>query len=216
MQQPYTWNGTVNLSTPPDWSSWIQRLYQSELQLQQMNDKLNQLQKQLDEVKNKPPVHIEYHFDQLKVNHLEGTLNVGLTPQELKGVESLEIPNPACMQVEHTQPMESEPPIRSLQDEMLAYMDDKSTDLLMGLEGKYGITLEEEHRLRVIEDVKKQINERVHYYARTSPYPSTGTDDELSQWRDTIKEKTRRDIQGAFSGYLNKLQEASLRRNKSS
>lgn len=215
MQQPYAWNGATDLSTPPDWSSWMQRLYQSEQQLQQMNEKLNQLQKQLEDIQSKPPLHIEYHFDQLKVNHLEGTLNVGLTPQGIQGIESLETPDPACFKVEQAQPAELEP-IRSLQEDMQSYMNNNSAELLIGMEGQYGIPLEEEHRLRVIEDVKKQLDERVHYYARTAPYPSKGTDEELRKWKDTIKEKTLRDIQGAFFGYLNKLQQTSQRRNSSS
>lgn len=214
MQQPYTWSGPNPISTPPDFSSLTQRLNQSEQQLKQMTEQLTQLQKQIEEIKNKPPLHIEYHFDQLKVNHLEGTLNVGLTPQGVQGIESFEAPDPASMQVAPTEPEEEAPPIRSLQTEVESYMKDKSADLLISLERQYAVSLEEEHRSRVIDDVRKQLDERVHYYARTSSYPSKGTEEDVQKWKDSIKDKAYRDIQGAFSAYLSKLQQqASQRRN---
>ncbi len=213
MQQPYVWNGLTNIQATQDWSAWIQRLYQSERQLQQMAEQLNQLQKQLDEIKNKPPLHIEYHFDQLKVNRLEGTLNVGLSPQGIQGIESFEAPDPASWNVTSDQQEGTDPPIRSLQNEMIAYMNDNSANMLIAMERQYGVALAEEHRSRVLEDVKKQLNERVHYYARTAPYPTNGTAEELQKWSDMIKEKTLRDIQGAFSAYLNNLRQQQERNN---
>jgi len=33
---------------------------------------------------------IEYHFDQLKIEHLNGTLHIGLSPSDLKNIENFE------------------------------------------------------------------------------------------------------------------------------
>jgi spore germination protein PC len=207
MQQPYYWNGLTYIPAAPNWSDWTSRLKQSEQKVQQMTEQLAGLQKQLEDIKNKPPLHIEYHFDQLKVNRLDGTLNVGLSPQGIQGIESFEAPDPASWKVTSDQSEETEPPIRDLQNEMKAYINDNSTNVLIAMERQYGVPLEEDHRQRVLDDVKNQINERVHYYARIAPYPSKGTVEELQKWRDTIKEKTQRDIHGAFSDYLSKLRQ---------
>jgi spore germination protein PC len=191
-----------------DWNQWIQRLYQSEFKLYQMTDQLANLQKQLDDIKNKPPLHIEYHFDQLKVNRLEGTLNVGLSPQGIPGIESFETPDPSCWKVTTDKPEDDDVPIRNLQNDMAAYMIDNAANVLTSMEQQFGIQLDEDHRKRIIEDVKNQLNERVHYYAKTNPYPSKGTDEERQKWNGSIKEKTQRDIHGAFSAYLsNQLQQ---------
>ncbi|WP_256757136.1 spore germination protein GerPC [Cohnella sp. WQ 127256] len=212
MQQPFMWNGSYQTPTPapisPDWSGWIQRLYQSELKLQQMSEQLTSIQQQLNDIKNKPPLHIEYHFDQLKVNRLEGTLNVGLSPQGIPGIESLETPDPSCWNVKTEKPDEPAPPIGILQNEMAAYMDNQSTNDLLGLEQQFGVSLEDTHRQNVVADVKKQLNSRVQYYANTSPYPSKGTDDDKQKWFDSIKDKTTNDIQGAFTAYLSKQQQS--------
>ena len=42
---------------------------------------------------------LEYKFDQLKVETLEGTLNIGLNPSDLQGIEDFSIPSkngPEC------------------------------------------------------------------------------------------------------------------------
>jgi spore germination protein PC len=205
VQQPYSWNGITNGYIAPDWNAWLQRLQQSEQQLKQMTEQLSQLQKQLEQIKSKPPIHIEYHFDQLKVNRLEGTLNVGLTPQDIQGIESFEAPDPACITPKAEPNQQAEPPISGLQNQMNEYMNNHASDQLIVMEREYGVTLDENHRTRIVDDVKKQLKERVHYYARTVPYPSKGTEVELYEWNQTINEKTIRDIQSAFSAYLQKL-----------
>jgi len=204
MQNPYVWNGIPSPATE-DWSQWMQRLYQTELRLQQLTEKMQEVQKQLDEVKSKPPLHVEYHFDQLKVNRLEGTLNVGMSPPGMPGIESFETPDPACWKPDAGPVDESETQLRGLQREMNAFMDQEAADALVSLERQYGIPLDEEHRRKVLQDVKNQINERVRYYAKTAPYPAQGTEEERQKWAASVKDKTKRDIQAAFSAYLYKL-----------
>lgn len=216
MQQHYSWSGIQPAPIAPNGSEWIERLRQSELHLQRMTEQLTLMQKQIDEIKSKPPLHIEYHFDQLKVNRLEGTLNVGLSPQGIQDLESFEAPDPAKWEVKSDQPEGADLPLRNLQNEMAAYMNDNSTPILMGLERQYGVSLDEEHREKVAADVKKQLNDRVRYYVQTSPYPDKGTAEEQQKWNETIKEKTRRDIQGAFSAYLNKMAQQPEQRSSGS
>jgi spore germination protein PC len=205
MQQPYSWKGVTNSYMAPDWNSYMERLQQAEQQLTQMSEKVSSLQKQLDEIKSKPPLHIEYHFDQLKVNHLEGTLNVGLTPQGIQDLESFDVPSAAAMNPQPIASEEPEPPISDLQTEMFDYMNHHSYRLLVELEKEWGVQLESSHRDRVVQDVKKQLDARVHYYARTSTYPPKGTEAERLKWKESIKERTARDIRGAFSSYIQKL-----------
>jgi len=186
------------------WQEWTQRLSQAELQIRLLTERLADVQKQLDEVKSRPPMHVEYHFDQLKVNRLEGTLNVGISPQGIQGIESLETPDPDCWKVTTGPADEAAEPIRELQREMATYMDLESPRVLSDLEDRFGFALDEERRLQVIEDVKRQLNDRVHYYARKTEYPPKEKADERARWRQDIKDKTARDIQGAFSAYLSK------------
>jgi spore germination protein PC len=225
--QPNLWNGVYQSAQPGlhpnngqaavhpnSWAGMAQRLYQAEVRLKQMAEQIASLQKQLDEVKSKPPLHVEYHFDQLKVNRLEGTLNVGISPQGIQDVESLETPGFAGWKAAAEGNADAAlQPMRQLQQEMAAYMDAEAYGALAGLEPQFGIVLGEEHRRQIVADVKKQLNERVHYYARSEAYPSEGTEEEKRKWRDSVKEKTMRDVQGAFAAYLSKQQQQQFQQS---
>ncbi|MFC5531397.1 spore germination protein GerPC [Cohnella yongneupensis] len=187
-----------------DWPTLLQRFYRSEQQIQLMAAQLQSIQKQLDDLKSKPPLHVEYHFDQLKVNRLEGTLNVGITPQGTPSIESLETPGGACWSVNPAEAEAADDPVRRMQGEMAAYLNGEGAQSLMLLEQQYAVPLDEVHRTQVVDDVRRQLNERVRYYVTMKPYPQQGTDEEKRLWHDQIKEKTTRDIQGAFTAYLQK------------
>ncbi|MFC4599228.1 spore germination protein GerPC [Cohnella hongkongensis] len=219
MQQPNWWGGVYQTpqtelypgaaqggAAPSSWADLANRLYRAEAQLKQMAEQLASLQNQLDEVQSKPPLHVEYHFDQLKVNRLEGTLNVGISPQGLDHIESLETPPFAGWTAASGSADPALPPLRQLQQEMAEHMDHEAYATLTDLEQQFGIPLSGELRRQIVEDVKKQLNERVHYYVRSEAYPAQGTEEEQRNWRARIKEKTIRDIQGAFTAYLSKQQ----------
>jgi spore germination protein PC len=200
---------------PPEWAEFPSRLKQTEDLVQKLNDQLKSIHKQLDDLKAKPPLHVEYHFDQLKVNRLEGTLNVGLTPQAVGDIGSFEVPAPtgsfgkdglAAQEPPTPDAMPIEPPIAALQQQMADYMDRTAPDVLASLDQAAGSLLDPTQHRKVIEDVKRQVGERVHYYARTTSYPSQGDVKERQKWADDVKEKTYRDIQSAFAAYLGKLQ----------
>lgn len=194
-------------SPPPihDWPTLLQRYYCSEQQLQLVMSQLRTMQQQLDDLKSRPPLHVEYHFDQLKVNRLEGTLNVGVTPQGMPAIESLETPGTPGWKVESPPDDDGDDPIRAMQAEMGSYMDREGTQSLIALERQYAYPLDDEHRARVVDDVRKQLNERVRYYVSMKPPPKDGTEDDRMKWRAEIAEKTKRDIYGAYSAYLQKL-----------
>jgi len=197
------------LSPICDWPTLLQRFYTSEQMLRQVSEQVRTLQKQLDEVRNKPPLHIEYHFDQLKVNRLEGTLNVGISPQGMPDIESLETPGNAPWSVEQVPAddadSDADDPLSRMQNEMYRYMDSEGTQALIALESRYGVALDEAHRAKVVQDVRGQLRERVRYYVTMKPYPAKGTNEEKRQWDDEIKTKTTRDINGAFTAYLQKI-----------
>ncbi|MFB9277867.1 spore germination protein GerPC [Cohnella cellulosilytica] len=206
--QPGTYpNAAPTGPAPNSWSEMTQRLCLAENRLKQMTDQLTSLQQQLDEIKSKPPLHVEYHFDQLKVNRLEGTLNVGIAPQGAPDIESLETPGFAGWKAAPDSNDDAREPMRELQQEMAAYMDGEAYEALIGLERQFGISLGEELRSQIVSDVKRQLNERVHYYVRSEAYPVQGTREEQRKWREAIKEKTMRDVQGAFVAYLSKQQQ---------
>ena len=71
-------------------------IYNQDILIRGMQKKIQSLEKRVSEIQNRTPVHIdrmEYKFDQLKVETLEGTLNIGLNPSDLQGIEDYSVPN---------------------------------------------------------------------------------------------------------------------------
>ncbi|WP_276352001.1 spore germination protein GerPC [Cohnella caldifontis] len=199
------WNWCYPL---PDGTDLVQRLLQAEQTIREMTERVRKLESSLEEVRSRSPMHIEYHFDQLKVSELKGTLNVGLSPQGVQGMDSLEVP-PAYWQAPPPPDSGVPQPVSALQQQMMDYMDREAPLVLAEMEKQYGAPLGDDLRGRVLQDVKAQLRERVHYYAKTLPYPENGTEEERRRWGGTIVEKTKRDIDAAFAAYLN------MRRSKS-
>lgn len=87
-------NPWYGYSASADGQLLYQRIQELEQRLEQSIRRTEQLEKELAELRSKPPIHVEYHFDQLKVSKLDGTLNIGLSPQAMKDIESFEVPAP--------------------------------------------------------------------------------------------------------------------------
>ena len=82
-----------------DFQMYIRQLYdQMYLQHQELSELrslVTQLSAEVKQLKEKPSVtveRLEYKFDQLKVETLEGTLNIGLNPTDLNAIEDLAVP----------------------------------------------------------------------------------------------------------------------------
>jgi len=76
---------------------WLQQTIQAQEQrIIALETTLQKITQELKQIKEKPAVHvdrIEYKFDQLKVETLEGTLNIGLNPSDLSGIEDFAVQN---------------------------------------------------------------------------------------------------------------------------
>jgi spore germination protein PC len=76
---------------------WLQMCIQAQEQrIQTLENALKKMKEDIKQVNEKKAIHvdkIEYKFDQLKVETLEGTLNIGLNPSELSGIEDFAVQN---------------------------------------------------------------------------------------------------------------------------
>ena len=96
MEREYREVGTMNQDIYQILQSMQTYIYNQDILIRGMQKKIQSLEKQVSEIQNRPPVHIdrmEYKFDQLKVETLEGTLNIGLNPSDLQGIEDYSVPN---------------------------------------------------------------------------------------------------------------------------
>ena len=70
-------------------------IYQQDKVLRDLQKKIQTIEETVSEIKKTTFCQIErmeYKFDQLKVETLEGTLNIGLNPSDLQAIEDFSVP----------------------------------------------------------------------------------------------------------------------------
>lgn len=143
-------------------------LQQLELYIKNQGKKIAELERQLEElreeivnVRNKPTMHvekIEYKFDQLKVETLEGTLTIGLTPTDLQNVEELQISDA------HLSPKGQMERSIEIEDELFHFIETDLPEIIKNEGMKLGMNVTEELIEIIKVDFQKQIPHRVAYY----------------------------------------------------
>ena len=168
-----------------NWQS--QKLLQLEQSMQSILGDLTDLKKPSAPTVDK----IEYNFDQLKIEKLEGTLNIGITPGQGKSIEDLSIEGQTLGERSNEVKQESLYFTR-IQKNINAYLDMEVPSELQNLSKQYNLVLDYEKHRFIIEDLRKQIDERIRYYNS----------------EEAITEKVKKDIIGGLNQYLNKLSES--------
>lgn len=143
-------------------------LQQLELYIKNQGKKIAELERQLEElreeivnVRNKPTMHvekIEYKFDQLKVETLEGTLTIGLTPTDLQNVEELQISDA------HLSPKGQMERSIEIEDELFHFIETDLPEIIKNEGMKLDMNVTEELIEIIKVDFQKQIPHRVAYY----------------------------------------------------
>lgn len=135
--------------------------------IRQLEQRVDLLEKRLEALKQQRAItveKIEYNFDQLKVERLEGSMSIGLSPSGLgdQSIEELAVGG----QVIHTNTSRSESYER-IQNIVLTYLEADCPDELNELEDKYSVKLDEDLRERIIGDLQNQSGLRIEHYMDT-------------------------------------------------
>jgi spore germination protein PC len=187
---------------------FLQQLYthlnwQSQ-KMNQLEKMIEQLQSEMTSLKQQRPTNIEkieYNFDQLKVEKLEGILNIGLSPNGSKSIEDFAVNHQAAQDLS----------VQSRHDELFQpilhrvhqYLDTEIPNKIKLLEEKYDCMLDETYRRFIIQDVKKQLDQRIRHYLHQMDEEVTTHDTAFIQ--QTIIKKMEHDIGIAIEEYIKNL-----------
>ncbi|MDM5317998.1 spore germination protein GerPC [Fictibacillus sp. b24] len=180
--------------------------YLSKLQqmIQDQNDKIRgmelqiqKLQKQMKELSSKPQT-VEYKFDQLKVEKLEGTLHIGLghSAESKDLIEQFNIgQNTVQMPGEMKRSSIENPNYREMIQVMDGFFEKEAPVYLKSLENKMNVPLDENYRIFILEDVQRQVPGRIkHYLTKYEPKDERG--------RKDIIQKTKEDIYRGIETFI--------------
>ncbi|MCA0754550.1 spore germination protein GerPC [Paenibacillus sp. N4] len=209
------------------WQSWaydVQRkLHEQQASIEKLEERISTLCEQIKQLEARPAYNIEsieYHFDQLKVESLEGTLNIGMTAPGTDGetfpgtIEQLSTATPATPAAPEVFPSSSPAivpqtgPTADVTEEMNRYLDTEAVAKLKNYENEFGLPLDPYHERIIIEDIRKQMPSRVEYYINQQNKGQNGKTNgaEDGAIKDAVLAKTIRDTDAALLAYMNQLQ----------
>lgn len=185
---------------------WVAFVDQLNAHLIWQNRKLLELERLLRSVaqevaalKDQPTTRIdkiEYKFDQLKVEKLEGTLTIGITPG--KGAVDDWTVNGV--------PLAPSGEVKEANRQVARYIDEELPDAMDRLERHHNRPISAEYRQLVIEDIRKQVDERIDYYYRHLGLERPEGTKALSAAE--IVERVKRDIETALANHFRQAAEA--------
>ena len=187
----------------------FQQLYQyiseQNKRIKNLEKLVSELQQEITSLRDKPSINverIEYKFDQLKVETLEGTLNIGLNPNDLENIEDLAVndqvvsPNPVPPV---PQGMDMEGIQKTLMPRIETYIQKEVPAIISDSEMQLGTSLDESYHELIKEDIRKQIPQRIQFYAQSMPVHQ---EREQNSWEDKIFEKIKSDINTAIFSFM--------------
>lgn len=191
----------------PKFLQWLQEMHAILLWQNEQIYKLEQLllkqQAELVELKESYGTHIEkieYNFDQLKVETLEGTLNIGLTPNGMNAIEDLAVPisssqNPPDPEEAHDGTPDFMYP--QIQNKVRRYINHELEKDLETLEVKYDKKLDDQVKAEIIRDIQRQVDNRIQVYLKQ--LRGSAQDEQVQT--DIVK-RVKRDVRLAIGQYF--------------
>ncbi|WP_416828701.1 spore germination protein GerPC [Ectobacillus polymachus] len=194
-----------------DWIAFTTQLQQTLMQQQKRIEELEAavllLKEEIEGLKRNPPSSIgkvEYKFDQLKVENLSGTLNIGLSPFAKKEhmIEDFDIDTEKLT----VNPETGVSPdlYQDLIQEINRYLSHEAYERIIQLETNERTPLDDVYRQMMIDDIKKQIEHRLPYYlSQIQPYPEITSNPEYM--KEVIIQNMKQDIDKAFLAFIQHL-----------
>jgi spore germination protein PC len=169
-----------------------------------LEKKIAKLENELMNVRKLPQTtieKIEYKFDQLKVETLEGTLNIGLTPNGAETIEDFAV-SPEKVIIPQPQPIL----FRNIQTKVNDYLTNECKNILKSIEERYSQRLDDTYRQFILQDIGRQIDDRIRFYIQqkinNGQMPASDSSKEIE---DEIYEKVKRDIEQSIELFIKHL-----------
>lgn len=203
-----------------NFNHYIEQLHQTiqaqQERMQQLEKNIESLQQDFSGLKKEPRLavdRIEYKFDQLKIERLEGTLNIGLTPkagQQL--LDDLSVdgassdPNGHQVHNDNDTEIPDHPNVaRHIIKDLNDYIDSQLLSDMKMIEGHLQMPLNDSYRQFIIQDVRKQVDDRVGEYLQE--YNNKEILEKPDQIEQIIFNKVKRDMLKGIEAFIMKIKQ---------
>ncbi|WP_050614271.1 spore germination protein GerPC [Bacillus testis] len=166
--------------------------------------------KDLQQRSNAPaPIHIdkiEYKFDQLKIEKLDGTLNIGINPYDLQHeIEEISA-NGKPFPVPYS-PQLREKLTEEIAGEITVFIENELPSIISSTELEMGRSFHGEYNQFIQDDLLKQLNSRISYYLNHSSPQML--DSQREDYKERIIEQIKSDIEQAVRVFLMNIHEGT-------
>ncbi|WHY02057.1 spore germination protein GerPC [Neobacillus sp. DY30] len=149
---------------------WVQITLQSqENRIAALEKTIQNLQEQLKQLKDKPSIQvekIEYKFDQLKVETLDGTLNIGLNPSDLANIEDFAVQNQSINTPIH--PKAQMQRSMKIEESIYSYLETDLPIVFKETQNQLNVQLDDSYLDFIKQDIMKQLPARIDYHVQNT------------------------------------------------
>jgi spore germination protein PC len=188
--------------------NYLQQLHhyiqQQDRRIQQLHETIKELRSDIEQIKNQPHTNIEkieYKFDQLKVENLNGTLNIGLNPTNPEQIENFDV-HQKGMNVNGVQQQLRDDLFQQCSAEVNQFLNEDCVSFIEQAEQQYNLRLDDLHRKHIIDDIRKQIDSRIQYYLNGQPLTEQ---ESLLDKKQEILIQVKKDVENSIMHFLNHL-----------
>jgi spore germination protein PC len=157
------------MNTNFSWENFINNLNShlsnQDRKICELENTIRELKKQLSEMASSRQVSIdkiEYKFDQLKVEKLEGTLNIGLNPFSGEAIEDFSVKNNA-LDV-NLMPFNQDEFARNLSNSAHEFLNNEGKLLIDQIAAARSVNVSDDISMFILDDIKRQMPARLHYH----------------------------------------------------
>lgn len=182
---------------------WVQMTLQAqENRIVTLEKTIQEIQKEIKTLKDKPSIQvdkIEYKFDQLKVETLEGTLNIGLNPSDLQNIEDFAVENQSLKTPIH--PKAHMQRSMKIEESIYEYLETELPSLFKESQNQLNVQLDDSYLDFIKQDILKQLPARIDYHIQST---TINRGSELNP-EETIIELIKQEIKKGILIFINHL-----------
>jgi spore germination protein PC len=181
---------------------WVQITLQTqENRIAILEQTIQKLQEEMKQLKDKPSIRvdkIEYKFDQLKVESLDGTLNIGLNPSDLANIEDFAVDNQSLNTPIH--PKAQMQRSMRIEESVYQYLETELPGLFKETQNQLNIRLDDSYLDFIKQDIMKQLPARIDYHIK-----NTREHEGEQNTEDTIIQLIKQEIKKGILIFINHL-----------
>ncbi|WP_010529901.1 germination protein GerPC [Lentibacillus jeotgali] len=176
--------------------SWNQYFYNLYQYINEQDRKIRSLENRLEHLENDTNQHqkqsvekIEYNFDQLKIENLNGTLHIGLSPEDLEGVDDFSVPKTGKSSLQ-----------QQLTADLNRYLDKHGEQIIFDIAAQRHVSKDDVDPKILIEDMAKQLPDRIAFYENEVKRNNQGLSED--QLKNHISDSIKREIHHSLNKYM--------------